>query len=63
VVAVSEKPTPEFVTNRELAAELRSMRWEVRCLIAAAAVANLTLAYGLKLPPVPQAVHILLNLF
>lgn len=60
---MSEKQHREFVTNTELASELRAMRWEMRALIAFAAVANLGLAYGLKVPPVPQTVGFLLGLF
>lgn len=54
---------PSYVTNRELASELRAMRWEMRALIAAAGAANLAVAYGFKVPPVPQAVHFIVGLF
>lgn len=37
-----------YVTNRELASELRSFRWEVRFLILMAGMANMGLLFGLK---------------
>ena len=52
----------QFVSNKELAAELRSLRWEMRFLIAAANLGALALAYGLNVPPVPQAVSLIVSL-
>jgi hypothetical protein len=44
-----------YVTTRELAAELKSMRWEFRFLIAAVGLANMGLAKVLGLPGTSQA--------
>lgn len=52
-----------YVTISQLAAEIRALRWEMRALIAVAAVANIGLAYGLDVPPVPQAIRLIVGLF
>lgn len=44
-----------YVTTRELSAELRSMRWEMRFLLAAVGLVNLGLAKVLGLPGSSQA--------
>jgi len=51
------KPAGDYVTTRELAAELRSMRWEFRFLIAAAGLANAALLKiaGVSVPGTEQA--------
>ena len=48
-----------YVTTRELASELRSMRWEVRFLLAMQSLALLGLGYKLRLPGVEAAVSFL----
>lgn len=50
-----------YVSTRELAAELKSMRWEMRFLIALAGVANLGIAKALHVPGVEQAVGVITN--
>jgi hypothetical protein len=49
------KSNDGYVTTRELASELRSMRWEMRFLIAAAGLANLGLAKAFGVPGASQA--------
>jgi hypothetical protein len=46
-----------YVTTRELAAELRSMRWEMRFLLTAVGAANFGLAYTFGLPGATHAVE------
>lgn len=47
------KPSGDgYVTTRELASELRSMRWEFRFLLAMQSLALLGLGYKLKVPGV-----------
>lgn len=56
-----KKPTEDgYVTTRELAAELRSMRWEFRFLIATAVIANSLLLResGIPIPGVQDALSI-----
>lgn len=57
---MADKNNSGWVTTRELAAELRSMRWEFRALIAPLYG---VIAYKLKIPPVPETVGFILNLF
>lgn len=56
------KEKDQYVTTRDLAAELRAMRWEMRALIAIAGAANLAAAYKLSVPPVDTAVGFILGL-
>lgn len=55
------KPSSDgYVTTRELASELRSMRWEFRFLIATAALANAVLLKGaVTVPGIQQALSLL----
>lgn len=48
-----------YVTTRELASELRSMRWEFRFLIAMQSLTLLGIGYKLKLPGVETALSAL----
>lgn len=53
-----KKPTEDgYVTTRELASELRSMRWEFRFLIALQTIGLLTVGAKLGLLPVPAGVE------
>lgn len=52
-----------YVTTRELAAELRSMRWEMRFLIVAAGALNLGLGRLLGVPGVSDVAGLILNIF
>lgn len=53
-----KKPSGDgYVTTRELAAELRSMRWEFRFLLAMAALANGFLAFQADVPGVSHGVE------
>lgn len=54
------KKSPEdsgYVTTRELASELRSMRWEFRFLLAIQTIGLLTAGAKLGLLPVPPGVE------
>ena len=54
------KPSGDgYVTTRELASELRSMRWEFRFLLAMQSLAILGIGYKLKLPGVAEVVSAL----
>lgn len=52
----------EYVTTRELASEIRAVRWEMRAIAATQVGAVLAAAYKLKLPPVHEAVTAVLGL-
>jgi len=55
--------SPRFVTSSQLSAEIRAMRWEMRFLIVAAAVGNLTLAKAVNIPGFAHAAGFVHNLF
>lgn len=53
-----KKPTEDgYVTTRELAAELRSMRWEFRFILALQTIGLLTAGARLGILPVPPGVE------
>ena len=54
---MASRGSDSYVTTRELAAELRSMRWEMRFLIAAAGLANFGLAYAFGMPGATHTVE------
>lgn len=49
----------KYVTTRELASELRSMRWEFRFIIAMQSLALLGVGWGLNVPGVQAVVSVL----
>lgn len=51
----------DWVSNRQLATELKAMRWEMRFLILMAGLANLGIAHILKVPGVSDATGALLS--
>lgn len=54
----------EYVTTRELAAEIRAVRWEQRAIAAVQTLALLgVLGYRLSIPPVTEAVRLVSNIF
>lgn len=59
---MSREPS-EYVSTGRLAAELRAIRWEFRCLLILATLGNAGIAYGFKLPPAPKVIEIASSLF
>jgi hypothetical protein len=51
--------TSTYVTTRELASELRSMRWEFRCIIAVQSLALIGIGVKLDVPGVHTALSAL----
>lgn len=49
----------KYVTTGALAAELRAMRWEFRCIVALQSLALLGVGYKLNVPGVSAAVSFL----
>lgn len=58
---MAEKDNGRYITTRELAAEMRSIRWEMRFLIALSVITNIGLGYKLNVPGVSEAVSFVIG--